>query len=239
MYIKLLYEFEQKERNLRDKEARIKEIDQELQIKNEIVGYKNQIEGLNSAVDGFVQRKREIKKDVEENNEQLKGITVLLGGNKLKTSKEIKAAKKTKENLELKAEELKNNIEFTETTIEEKKLQIDSIGKRIEDSENKLKQIRKERKLLEKEIKEVTAKLQKEFKDITGKIPQDILTKYETIKSSFPYGAIAPVMQDACSNCGAMLPLEVLEALKESKGEKLIRCEVCGKILYFPAESKQ
>ena len=237
MYIKLLYEFEQKERNLRVKEARIKEIDQELQIKNEIDEIQNQIAGLNSAIEGFISRKNELERDIEENNDQLKGITELLEGNKLKTSKEIKAAKKTKENLETKSEELKKNLEFTETAIGEKKSQIEDLEKQIADLEKGLKDIRKERKNLESQIKNETAELKKEFNKIAKEIPGDILTKYEEIKESFPYGAISSIEDDACSNCGAVLPLEVLEELKESKGEKLIRCEVCGKILYFPDET--
>ncbi len=234
MYIKLLYDFEQKEKILREKESRIKEIDKDLQIKHEITEYQNEIEGLESAMDGFKKRKLEIERDIEENNEQLKGVEALLNGNKLKTSKEIKAAKKTRDNFVAKSDELKKTLEFTEAAIKEKEDQIKEIKEKIADLEKELEEIEKERKLLSKEIEDEAKVLRKEFEKLISVIPEDVIRKYEEIKENFPYGAIATVEENACSNCGAVLPLEVLEELKEGKGEKILRCEVCGKILYFP-----
>ncbi len=234
MYIKLLYEFEQKEKVLREKESRIKEIDKDLQIKHEIAEYENEIEGLKSAMEGFKKRKLEIERDIEENNEQLKGVEALLEGNKLKTSKEIKAAKKTRDNFIAKGDELKKTLEFTEAAIKEKVDQIKEIKDKISELKKQLEEIEKERKELTEEIEKEAKVLRKEFEKLVSLIPEEVIKKYEEIKQNFPYGAIATVDENACSNCGAVLPLEVLEELKEGKGEKIIRCEVCGKILYFP-----
>ncbi len=234
MYIKLLYDFEQKEKILREKESRIKEIDKDLQIKHDIAEYQNEIEGLESAAEGFRKRKLEIERDIEENNDQLKGVEALLEGNKLKTSKEIKAAKKTRDNFIAKGDELKKTLEFTDAAIKEKEEQIKEIKNKIASLKKELKEIDEERKRLTEEIDKEAKVLRKEFEKLISVIPEDVIRKYEEIKENFPYGAIATVDEDACSNCGAILPLEVLEELKEGKGEKIIRCEVCGKILYFP-----
>jgi predicted nucleic acid-binding Zn-ribbon protein len=239
MYIKLLYEFEQKEKLLRKKELRIKEIDKELQINDTIKKYKDDIAGLELAVKGFEQRKLEIEKDMDENESQLKSVTVLLDSNKLKTSKEIKAAKKTKENLLTKEDELKKSLEFIEDEIKAKKEDIEKVKEKIREAEESLKRFKEEQEELQKEIKEESAYLRKEFEKLAKSMPEEILRKYEEIKENFPFGAITTVDDGTCSNCGALIPLEMLEELKTGKGDHIILCEVCGKILYYPEELKK
>jgi len=54
------------------------------------------------------------------------------------------------------------------------------------------------------------------------------------VREDFPFGAITEVDHGHCSECGVKLPLEFIELLKETQCNKIIRCEVCGKILYLP-----
>jgi len=239
MYIKLLYEFEQKEEVLRKKELRIKEIEKELQINDAVKKYNDEIAGLELALNGFNQRKQEIERDLEENESQLKNVTALLESNKLKTSKEIKAAKKTKENLLTKRDELKKSLEFIEEEIKNKKESIGKLESEIEEAKKSLEKFREEQESLQKEIKEEAAALRKEFEKLAKSIPEEILRKYEEIKENFPFGTITTVDGDTCSNCGALIPLERLEELKTGKGDHIILCEVCGKILYYPKELKK
>jgi len=239
MYIKQLYEFEQKEEVLRKKELRIKEIERELQINDAVKKYNDEIAGLELALKGFNQRKQEIERDLEENESQIKNVTALLESNKLKTSKEVKAAKKTKENLLTKEDELKKSLEFIEEEIKNKKESIKALESQIEEAKSSLEKFRKEQESLQKEIKAESAALRKEFEKLAKSIPEEIIRKYEEIKENFPFGAITTVEDNACSNCGALIPLETLEELKTGKGDHIILCEVCGKILYYPEELKK
>ena len=239
MYIKLLYEFEQKEEVLRRKELRIREIEKELQINNAVKKYSDEIAGFELALKGFNQRKQEIELNLEENESQLKNVVALLESNKLKTSKEVKAAKKTKENLLTKEDELKKSLEFIEEEIKAKKSSIEKLESEIEEAKKSLDKFKKEQESLQEEIKKESVVLRKEFEKLAKSIPEEILRKYEEIKENFPFGAITTVENNTCSNCGALIPLERVEELKTGKGDHIILCEVCGKILYYPEELKK
>jgi len=238
MYIKMLWEFEQKEKETKSKKHRIKEIERELQIKNEMEKLKEGIEELESAKEGFIKRKKELEIENDENEAQLNHISGLIKGNKLKTSKELKTAKKTEESLTVKRDELKKNLEFTIAEIKEKNKRVKDLSKKIAEMKKIITKIRKERKKLEKELKSEIETLNKEFKKLKKIIPQVIIRKYETIKENYPEGAITTTDHGSCKNCGVQLPLETMEELQKSEGDKIIQCEVCGKILYFPEELK-
>ncbi len=238
MYIKALWEFEQKEKKTRNKESRIKEIGKELQIKNEIEEIKREIEEIKSAKEGFIKRKKELELENDENKAQLTHISSLIKGSRLKTSKELKTAKKTKESLILKQDELKKNLKFAEDEIKEKSNLIEELNKKISEMKKTVVEIKKKRQKLERELKSEVEALRKDFDKLRRTIPETIIRKYEAIKESYPEGAITTIDHGFCSNCGVQLPLEVLEELEKGKGDRIIQCEVCGKILYFPEELK-
>ncbi len=238
MYIKALWEFEQKEKKIRSKESQIKEIGTELQIKKKIEEAKKEIEEIQSVKEGFLQRKKELEIENDENEAQLSHVSSLIKGNKLKTSKELKAAKKTEESLMLKREELKKNLDFAIAEIREKDSLIAKLNKEINEMEKTIVEIKKKRQKLKRELNSEVEALKEDFDKLKRTVPENIIRKYETIKESYPEGAIAIVDHGFCSNCGVQLPLETLEELKKGKGDKIIQCEVCGKILYFPEIAK-
>lgn len=238
MYIKMLWDFEQKEKKVKNKEHRIEEIGTEVQILNEISKLEEEIKAIKSAKDGFLKRKNEIEIEVEENESQLEHVSSLIKGNKLKTSKELKTAKKTEESLIAKQNELKKNLEFMTTEISEKDELVEELGRKIEKMKETIVQMKKERKKLEKELKSEVKILNEEFAKLKKVIPQIIIQKYEMIKENYPEETITTTDHGFCKNCGVQLPLEIAEELKNGEGDKIIQCEVCGKILYYPEELK-
>jgi predicted nucleic acid-binding Zn-ribbon protein len=238
MYIKMLWDFEQKEKKVKNKEHRIEEIGTEVQIFNEINRIEDEIKEIKSAKDGFLKRKKEIEIELEENESQLEHVASLIKENKLKTSKELKTAKKTEESLTTKQNELKKNLEFMTNEIREKDEFIEEYSKKIEKMNETIAEIKKERKKLEKELKSETKILNEEFAKLKEVIPQIIVQGYEMIKENYPEETITTTDHGFCKNCGVQLPLEIAEELKKGEGAKIIQCEVCGKILYYPEELK-
>jgi len=238
MYIKLLWKLEQKEKSTQRKERRIKEIKEELKIEDEIKSVKIEIEELTSSLEGFFKRKKEIETEIKEDEVSLRTILDSLGSGKSKTSKDIKRLKKEQDNLANKVEDLNRNLSFVEQSIKERQQKISSLKDKIAQSEDKIKNVRKEYNKLEQEVQEETAKYIKEFEEKTKIIPFEILHRYNEIKKDFPHGAIALVNQGHCLNCGAEIPLEVIEDFKDGQSDKIVQCEVCGKILYYPDNYK-
>ncbi|MGC8721103.1 MAG: zinc ribbon domain-containing protein [Caldisericaceae bacterium] len=238
MYIKLLWELEQMHQLTQQKEVRVKEIQEELKIEEEIKGLENQIAESNSLVESFLKRKRELESEKEAIQSQLVAINEGLENNKFKNAKELKIAKKNQETLVVKSEEINRNLNFVIAEIEEKKAFQKSVSDKIDNYKEKIASVQQEYEKLEREIAFENEKYEKEFAAQSQSIPFSILHRYLEIQQQFPHGAIATVEHGHCSYCGAMVPLEVLEKLKNESKEEVIQCEVCGKILYLPSKDK-
>jgi len=75
--------------------------------------------------------------------------------------------------------------------------------------------------------------LMAERKELTAKIPPAVLTNYERIRKGRGGVAIAEAVDSRCSRCRITLRPQFLQELK--KGEKIMTCESCQRILYYNA----
>ncbi|BAL81292.1 zinc ribbon domain-containing protein [Caldisericum exile] len=235
-YLEKLYEIETKLTLTREKEKRVKEIEEELKIEDQIKTLSGEIDEITLSKSGFVKRKNEIEREIEETERELRSIQNAIDSNQFKTQKELKAAKKSEENLTSRLEELKKSLSFVESEISDKDKKIKEISDNIIKLKNRYESIQEEYKKLEKEIKEEKGTLDKEFENVLSTLPLEFTREYLSIREDFPDGAITEVDHGHCGNCGVKLPIEFVEFLKETKGNKILRCEICGKILYLKIE---
>jgi predicted nucleic acid-binding Zn-ribbon protein len=235
-YLEKLYEIETKLSLTKAKEKRVKEIEEELNIEERVKELSGEIDEINLSKSGFVKRKNEIEREIEETERELKSIQSAIESNQFKTQKELKAAKKTEENLTAKLEELKKSLSFVETEIKEKDDKINEINNKIKELNSRYENVKDEYERLEREIKEEKGTIEKEFESVLSSLPSDFVREYLSVREDFPDGAITEVDHGHCGNCGVKLSLEAVELLKETKGDAIIRCEICGKILYLKIE---
>ncbi|MGC9100289.1 MAG: zinc ribbon domain-containing protein [Caldisericum sp.] len=235
-YLEKLYEVETKLTITHEKEKRVKEIEEELKIEDQIKNLSSEIDEINLSKSGFIKRKNEIEREIEETERELKSVQTAIESNQFKTQKELKAAKKTEENLVAKLDELKKSLSFVNSEIADKEKKIKEISDNIVKLKDRYNNIQEEYNKLEKEIKEEREALDKEFDSVLSTLPLEFAREYLSIREDFPDGAISQVDHGHCGNCGVKLPLEFIEFLKETKGDKILRCEICGKILYLKIE---
>ena len=69
-YLKMLYEIEEKLSQLKSKEERFKEVENELKINEQISSYEEEIKELNASKTGFLQRKAELERELEEQEKE-------------------------------------------------------------------------------------------------------------------------------------------------------------------------
>lgn len=234
MYIKLLWELEQMHQSTQQKEVRVKEIQEELKIEEQIKTFEDKIAETNSKLESFLKRKRELENEKDLNETQLSAINEGLDSNKFKNAKELKVAKKNQEILTSKSEEIDKNLKSVLGEIEENNAIVKEVSAKIAEYKGNIAKIQEEYRKLEHEIALENEQYKKELAEKTKGIPFNILHRYLEIQQQFPHGAIASVEHGHCSYCGAMVPLEVLEKLKDETREEIVQCEVCGKILYLP-----
>ncbi len=69
---------------------------------------------------------------------------------------------------------------------------------------------------------------------LVGKVEPQYLSLYERIRERFPGDALAAVRTGSCAGCFIqVVPQMVVEI---TKGQSIVRCRGCGRILYIPAE---
>ncbi|MDQ2900743.1 MAG: C4-type zinc ribbon domain-containing protein [Acidobacteriota bacterium] len=121
--------------------------------------------------------------------------------------------------LELMAESdpLDKNVKAAEAALKEEKKQVDSE-----------KQIARERTAVDQKA---LSELQSERKGISTQVAQAVLSAYERIGKTRRGIAIAEAVDGRCSRCHIALRPQFWQELK--RGEKVMYCESCNRILYY------
>ncbi|RMG41910.1 MAG: hypothetical protein D6719_07635 [Candidatus Dadabacteria bacterium] len=95
------------------------------------------------------------------------------------------------------------------------------------------------------EIKEIFSTLEerqathlKEREKIVEKIDKKQLEQYERVRERFPADAVVPLAAgDNCSGCFMHLGPQALVQI--ARGEEIVRCRGCGRILYIDENSEE
>jgi predicted nucleic acid-binding Zn-ribbon protein len=153
--------------------------------------------------------------------------------------------------------EVKTNKEYTSflKEIEEAQHKVDSLEEAIiaemlaaDDIEEELKaatvkqayeeeNLRKEKLALDEKSKEMEkkrARILEERQALLPKIPPDQMRIYEAIFLKKGGTALSPVKDDFCAMCHMRIRPQMLNEIRDRV--KIILCENCGRILYWPAK---
>ncbi len=233
-YVSLFWELEQKSKITHKKEKRVKEIHEELKVQESVKQREEEVANLNSQLTAYLKRKSEIENEIFEDESRLKILLSEIEGNKFGTAREVKLAEKNRKDIQERLEGLNKTLKSVDEEIEERRKAIEKLENENSEAKKRIEKITKEYKKLESEISEEKSKIEKEFAEKTKVIPINILQKYLEIREYFQSGAIALVDHGFCGNCGVKIPSQILEELVESKGNVIIQCEICGKVLYVP-----
>lgn len=153
--------------------------------------------------------------------------------------------------------EVKTNKEYTSflREIEEAQHKVDSLEEAIiaemlaaDDIEEEIKaatlkqgqeeeNLRKEKLALDEKSKEMEkkrARLLQEREALLPRIPPDQMGIYESIFLKKGGTALSPVKDDFCAKCHMRIRPQMLNEIRDKV--KIILCENCGRILYWPAK---
>lgn len=131
--------------------------------------------------------------------------------------------------LEEELEEYKNTLPENKKRVEE---EIKSKEKELEEAGN-----------LEEVLENKISVLLKERENISGEIKVSYLRKYERLRKRGFKEVLVPIKKIVgidggeeyiCTGCNSTIPLEI--SLKVKNGESFLRCENCGRFLYYEEE---
>jgi predicted nucleic acid-binding Zn-ribbon protein len=140
--------------------------------------------------------------------------------------KEIETQKKIKNEIEDRIITLLEDTEKLEKELQNLEKNVTQIEN---DAKNRLAVLDEERKDLEKAI----AEREKARAETAAKLPQELLRRYERIRTSKGGIAVTSTEHERCNGCLSPIPPQRL--LEIERQDKLYLCEACGRIL-LPAE---
>ncbi|WP_459818581.1 zinc ribbon domain-containing protein [Campylobacter concisus] len=186
------------------------------------------IERLDEEVNDLKSQKSGTNAHIAEFSAKIKDVAKKSSG--VKSEKEIKALSLEEDIAKEQLEAANEEIARLEKLIDGKNSQKDELGAKKAELEENLKNIKSktlsELENIEKERKEVYAKKDK----LIATMNQKILAFYEKIRKWAHNTAVVPVKKQACYGCFMQINDKTFSAV--IKGEDIVTCPHCGRILY-------
>jgi len=208
-----------------------------------------QIENINKNKEEFSQILTLAKEKMTHNQKKRRNLEAEVKDTKEKASKYNRQLNEVKTNIEYKLllkeiEETQQKIDRLEEKIISEMLFADEIEEEIKAATQKYSEeemkFSEEKKSLEHEKEELESKrkeLEQEKEQILPKIPPDQRNLYLNIFKNSNSIALSPVTGDFCFMCHVRIRPQMLNEIKGE--EKIILCENCGRILYWPKKSEK
>lgn len=181
-------------------------------------------------IENNLKKRRELDLEIKSIEENIKKHRAQI--NTVKTNEAYKALMEEIEAEQRKKSSMEDRV--LELMIEEEELHKEKEKSKQESERIKTEFSQREKKLLEEKNSLLKKKeiLTAERDGLISKIKPSLYELYIQIASKRGGIALSPVSDGFCSVCQIRIRPQVMEELK--KGEEIIRCENCSRILYIP-----
>ncbi|GEM_PF-544671 len=213
------------------------------ELKNRIESLKKELESLDNLLKDKELKLREKNSEYREKQEKLALYKKQLLD--IKNNDEYRAMLHQIENQKKIIEKVEEEIILMEEELEEFR---ESLPERKKAIETEIQAVESEKdKLLgmDSVLKKDISVLLEERHKIEERIKVSVLKKYERLRAKGYREVLVPIKkimgnegeEYVCSACNSTIPLEI--SLKVREGESFVRCENCGRYLYYEFENEE
>jgi predicted nucleic acid-binding Zn-ribbon protein len=183
---------------------------------------------------GKLAQNQKARRNQEAEVQDLKGkiTTYKRQLNEVRTNKEYSALLKEIEEIQVKIDSLEEEIIEEMLAADDIEKEIKSADQKAEEIQNELSKQKEDILKRKKEIEDEKETLQKEKEELLPQVPSDQLNLYNQIFSKKNGIVLSPLRDEFCSMCHMRIRPQMVNELLA--GNKIILCENCGRILYFP-----
>ena len=205
------------------------------EIRSELSTQKAQLDQHKDRLEEIEKEERKHQAIIDDYNEKIKAKQDQLY--LVTTNKEYDA-------LTSEIEQLKKTLDESEMLVVEYSDEKEELEETISMEEHRVEELEEELAKREKELKGTIAKTEKEQDGLESEreeVIEDVsrarLSKYNRIRNARSGLAVVPVVRGACGGCQQRIPPQHLVEIRT--GNRMIPCEICGRILYWPEEEKE
>ncbi len=210
-------------KKMEESPLKIKELEQELE------GFEGDVQESLERLEDLKKERREVERGIDDLENKKQKSQVKLSS--ISSNKEYRAALKEiddidqeKSRLEDRAIELMEEMDRLEAECKDKKKELEARKSEFEKSK---KAVEKELKTLETELKG----LENERKGFCSEIEEQLLKKYDLLRSKKGGLAISAVVSGVCQTCHMGIPPQKFNEL--IRGDELMSCPNCNRIIYW------
>lgn len=204
-------------------------------IENDVENYKNKFEENSRLYDSLIRERKRLELEIEVAKTDLRKSQDKM--KEIKTNKEYDALTAEISNLKSKINTLEENLLETMDKIDRTKEEMEEFKARYEELEKSNKEVLKN---LKNEIDSIEDKIrmkEDERNAVKDKITRRVMSHYERIRKGKGGMAVVTVRKLSCGGCYKQLPPKMIQEIK--KGERLLTCDNCGRILLWAGDESQ
>ena len=214
-------------------ESELAEIPKDMdELDSIIIARRRSLDTIEEEIKGLEQREEPLHSELEENQSILNAADIRI--KRIKTNKEylalqreVDVAKKRKAEIE---EEILYLMEKIENLLKEK----ERLGKSFEDDKRILGDKKTRLASRQQELNSMVKSLKNKASRLRKKVDPSLLTKYDRIKKHEKGLVVVSCDGGVCSGCHMHIPPQLFNEI--IKGDRLILCPVCQRILYANPE---
>jgi len=224
---------------------RLQEIDLELEAKRiaqgevgERLGQSEELEEARRAAEeqrqrlgDFQKKQRQAEWAVEEVRAKLGPLVERLYSGAIKNPKELVGLQQDVDSLKGRQRELEDRVLEAMSSVEEAERGLAEADSSLSDIESRWQgeqeSLLRQREDLQREIPELEARRSRQETSIEA----EVMRQYDGLRAAHQGRAVAKVERGICQGCRITLPMHVLQRAR--KGNHLVRCTSCERILYL------
>jgi len=228
--LRLLIGLQGLDTNLFRLRKRISDIPQELEaLESSLKKERDALEQKNSEYNRLKRAKKEKEMALDEGLERLKRLKARIS--EIKTNKEYQAHLKEIEAVQNENRGIEDEILSIMERMEESYRSLELEEKRYAEVVKRFEDDRRTYEAELKRIDEEIGELREKRKEVASRIRQELYDNYSRIMRIGKGLAVVPVKEGSCAGCHMSLPPQMINEVR--KGEEIIDCSNCHRILYY------
>ena len=210
--------------------GRLEEITSTLQDSSELEALNSELTSRQSVLDGSQSSARGAQHEVEDQRLKIDRTDEALYGGSVQNPKEL-------EDLQMESESLRRYLETIEDRYLEAMLEQDEAAAAVAETQEAIERLETELRAVHSDLLEEREKIQSRLPDLAAQraailpgISEEDQQSYLRLRGKFRGVAVSILDGQTCGICGLTLSASDQQTVRS--GDELVRCNLCGRILY-------
>jgi len=232
----ILKQLSDADERLSDLAARKQSLNEKISsLEGELEDEKFDLENRRKAIKDAQHEEHKEEISLKEMEEELNKTVTLL--NVAKTNEELRILKKKRDKLREEISRLEDEALERLAQIDRENAEIELYDETLKKKAQEIAQKIAELQLQIKQCEDEEASVKKQRRMLAEQVEKDFLSKYERVLAKEKHHPVVAVRNKTCQGCFMSVTLQEINRIW--RGEDIVLCRNCNRILYLPEEERQ